>query len=343
MKNQETSLSEIGLYGLIQHINKKISSQSTDKISSYGEDAFLYKSNEEQFFSQTLMLEGIHFDMIYTPLQHLGFKLIVNAITDILAMNSLPEKISIAVGLSKKMTLEKTDLLLDGVLNACKKYDIELISFKPFPSLTGLSLSASVIGDANKNSIANRNGAKPTDVLLSSGDLGASLLGLHLLEREKRVLQDVETAKPELDGNEYVLQRQLKPEAKIDVINQLSKLNIVPTSMISIKEGLANAIILLTKSSEVGCRIYENKIPLHQETLRVAKEMDFNPLIAALNGGEDFELLFTISLNDFQANETFISTFATAIGYITEKEKSNRIISLSGDEIDIKAQGWGEK
>lgn len=343
MENQETSLSEIGLYGLIQHINKKISSQSKMNLDNYIEDAFLYKSKEEQLLSQTLMLEGIHFDLIYTPLQHLGFKLVVNAVTDILAMNCLPKRISIAVGLSKKMTLERTDLLLDGVQSACSKYGVELIGFKPYPSLTGLTLSASIIGDADKDSVVNRSKAKPTDILLCSGDLGASLLGLHLLEREKRVLQDVDTAKPELSGNEYVLQRQLKPEARVEVIERLSEKNIIPTSMISIKEGLANATILLSNASDIGSRIYENKIPLHQETLRIAKEMDFNPLIAALNGGEDFELLFTISLNDFQANESFISTFATAIGYVTEKEYSNRIISLSGDEIDIKAQGWGEK
>lgn len=342
MKNKETSLSEIGLYGLIEHINKKIAESKNYNSDVLSEDSILFDEELKEVTSQTLMLEGIHFDLIYTPLQHLGFKLVVNAITDIIAMNSIPTKINIAVGLSKRMNLEKTDLLLSGIQAACDHYNVELLGFKPFPSLTGLTLSASSFGKAINNKIVNRNSAKSTDVVLITGDLGASLLGLHLLEREKRVLNDVDTATPELGDNDYILRRQLKPEARLNLVNRLNELKITPTSMIAVKEGLANAILVLSKQSKVGCRIYENKIPLAQETLKAAKEMEFNPLIAALNGGEDYEILFTVSLTEFQENEILFTNIASAIGYITEESKSNRIVSLANEEIEITAQGWGK-
>ena len=343
MTKKETSLSELGIYGLIEHINRKFKNQKKSTIGGFNDDSIILKHPNHQLLSHSMMLEGIHFDLIYTPLQHLGFKMVVNAITDVLAMNAFPEQIIVNAGLSTKMTLESTELLVSGMEAACEEYKIDLVSFKPTPSLTGLTLSVAVIGSSSIEDIVLRKGAKPTDLLCVTGDLGGALIGLHLLEREKRVLKEVDSVTPEFGDNEYVLRRQLKPEARRESIDHLKNIKLKPSSMIAVKEGLAAATLLLCQESETGCRIYENKIPLSQKTLKTAKEIEFNPLIAALNGGEDYELLFTISLTDFQKHEKELASIATVVGHITEKEKACRIISLSGDEINIQAQGWGNK
>lgn len=343
MTKKETSLSELGIYGLIDHINKKFEIKKETTVRGFNDDTIIVHLPNHQLLSNTLMLEGIHFDLIYTPLQHLGFKMVVNAITDVLAMNALPEQIIVNAGLSTKMTLESTELLVSGMMAACEEYKIDLVSFKPSPSLTGLTLSAAVLGSSPLKDLVLRTGAQPTDLLCVTGDLGGALIGLHLLEREKRVLKAVDTVTPEFGDNEYVLRRQLKPEARCEKINQLKRIKLKPTSMIAVKEGLAAATLLLCQESNLGCRIYEDKIPFNQKTLKTAKEIEFNPLIAALNGGEDYELLFTISLAEFKKHEKELSSIATVVGHLTEKEKACRIISLSGDEINLKAQGWGNK
>lgn len=343
MTKKETSLSELGIYGLIEHINKKFEIKKETTVRGFNDDTIIVHLPNHQLLSNTLMLEGIHFDLIYTPLQHLGFKMVVNAITDVLAMNAVPEQIIVNAGLSTKMNLESTELLVSGMMAACEEYNIDLVSFKPTPSLTGLTLSVAVLGSSPLEDLVLRSGAQPTNLLCVTGDLGGALIGLHLLEREKRVLKEVDSVTPEFGDNEYVLRRQLKPEARKDKIDQLKKMKLKPTAMIAVKEGLAAATLLLCQESNLGCRIYEDKIPLSQKTLKTAKEIEFNPLIAALNGGEDYELLFTISLDDFQKHEDELSSIATPIGHITEKEKACRIISLSGDEINLKAQGWGNK
>lgn len=343
MTNKATSLSELGIYGLIEHINKGLKLKNSSTIHGLKDDGVVVNLESQQLLSNSLMLEGIHFDLIYTPLQHLGFKMVVNAVTDILAMNALPQQIMVNVGLSKRMTLEMTELLVSGIVAACEEYQVDLVNFKPVPSLTGLTLSAAITGSLPSDDLVLRSGAKATDLLCVTGDLGGALIGLHLLEREKRVLNEVGDVAPEFGDNDYVLRRQLKPEARAATIHQLKKLGIKPTSMIGVKEGLAASALLLCQESDVGCRIYENKIPLNQMTLKTAKEIDFNPLIAALNGGEDYELLFTVPLSVYQKNEETIASLSTVVGYITEKEKASRIISLSGDEINLKAQGWGSK
>ncbi|MGQ1946343.1 thiamine-phosphate kinase [Geofilum sp. OHC36d9] len=343
MSQNETSLSDLGIYGLTEHVNQMIKTVQPTTIMGNSDDCSVLNHSDLQLLSNSLMLEGIHFDLIYTPLQHLGFKAVVNAITDVIAMNGRATQISVTLGLSNKMTLERTDLLMSGILAACEEYQLDLTGFRPTSSLTGLTIDIAVIGTATENSVVYRSGAKPTDIMYATGDLGAALLGLHLLEREKRVLKDNNYNQPEFGDNEYILRRQLKPQARIQTVKQLEELAIKPTSMIAIKEGLAAASILLCQSSKTGCRIYENKIPLDQKTLKAAGEIDFNPLVAALNGGEDYELLFTVSLQEYEKKQEALKSVGSVIGYITETNKACRLITMADQEIDLKAQGWGKK
>jgi len=343
MSQNETSLSDLGKYGLTEHVNQLVKTLQPTTIMGNSDDCSVLNHSDLQLLSNSLMLEGIHFDLIYTPLQHLGFKAVVNAITDVIAMNGRATQISVTLGLSKKMNLKRTDLLMSGILAACEEYQLDLTGFRPTSSLTGLTIGIAVIGTATENSVVYRSGAKPTDIMYTTGDLGAALLGLHLLEREKRVLKDNNYNQPEFGDNEYVLRRQLKPQARIQTLEQLEEIAVKPTSMVAIKEGLATASILLCQASNTGCRIYENKIPLNQKTLKAASEIDFNPLIAALNGGEDYELLYTVSLQDYEKKQEALKSVGSVIGYITEANKACRLITRADQEIDLKAQGWGTK
>jgi thiamine-monophosphate kinase len=341
--NNGTPLSELGLFGLIEHIQKQFKPFGKSTLTGTGEDAAVIRSDGTGVFGASMLLEGIHFDLVYSPLQHLGYKAVVVAISDILAMNGRPEQIVVNLGLSNKMVLESVEALMGGVMAACEDYKIDIAGFKPSASLTGLTISVSVTGTVNKNNMTLRSSAKPTDIICVSGDLGAALMGLHILEREKRVLKSSGTQEPQFGNNDYVLKRQLKPEARIDIIDKLKEKGIQPTAMTCIKEGLATALLLICKASGTGCRIYENKIPLHQITLKAAQEMNFNPLVAALNGGEDYELLFTISISDYEKHKDNLPETLAIVGYIAESDKACRIITTADQEVDIKAQGWGNK
>jgi thiamine-monophosphate kinase len=341
MSEKATSLSELGLYGLIEHFRKQYKTQQSSELPAMGEDASAILTAPDHLTSTTLLLEGINFDLTYTPLQHLGYKAVTVAVNDLLAMNASPLQISINIGLSNKITLEMLETLMSGVFAACEHYQTELTAFKPAASLTGLTMALSVTGRENKKGLVRRSGAQPTDVICVTGDLGGALMGLHLLEREKRVLQSNDHSQPVFGDNEYVLKRQLKPEARMAFMAALEKMDIVPSSMTGISEGLATSLLLLCRSSKTGCRIYENKIPLHQNTLKAARELNYNPLIAALNGGEDFELLFTLPLEVYDKNKEDLPKELSVIGYITEEDKACRMISNADDEIDIKARGWG--
>ncbi len=299
MSEKATSLSDLGLYGLIEHFQEHYKPLKPSALPAMGEDASALLTAPDHLTSTTLLLEGINFDLTYTPLQHLGFKAVTVAVNDLLAMNAQPRQISINMGLSNKITLEMLETLMSGIFAACEHYQTELTAFKPAASLTGLSMALTVTGKENKKGLVRRSGAQPTDVICVTGDLGAALMGLHLLEREKRILQSNDHTQPVFGDNEYVLKRQLKPEARTAIIAALEALDIVPTSMTGISEGLATSLILLCRSSKTGCRIYDNKIPLHQNTLKAAKELNYNPLIAALNGGEDYELIFTLPLENY--------------------------------------------
>lgn len=336
-----TPLSEIGLYGLINRYQQKAGSKQSSTIIGMGDDsAVITPAGEYQLMTSLLFLEGIHFDLIYTPLKHLGYKSVVAVVSDLLAMNGKPGHLSISLGLGNKMMLEMVDELMDGILGACERYQIDIVGFKPTSSLTGLSISLTITGSAQKSELVTRSEGKATDVICVSGDLGSAFMGLQLLEREKRVLKASGDVKPEFGNSDYVLERQLRPEAKIWVLESFKKLKIKPTAMIHVKDGLSAALLLLCKASNSGCRIHEKKIPLHQITLKVARELNFNPLIAALNGGEDYELLFSLSLTDYEKVMNELPEQITAIGYLTEREKGCRIFSSGDQEIEIQAQGW---
>lgn len=341
MEIKGTPLSEIGLYGLIERFQKKVVLRHSSSVVGVGDDSSVVSGGGDyQLISNLLFLEGIHFDLVYSPLKHLGYKAVVAVISDLLAMNGLPKQLSVGLGLGNRMTIEMVDELMGGVLSACDEYGLDLIGFKPSSSLTGLSISLSVFGIVEENKLVTRKNGKPGDVLCVSGDLGSAFMGLQLLEREKRVLKSNEYVEPDFGNNDYVLKRQLKPEAKIGVSKALNKLGIQPSAMINVKDGLSAALLLLCKSSETGCRIHEKKIPLNQFTLKVAHEMNFNPLIAALNGGEDYELLFSLPLADYEKVMNDFPENISVIGYLTEPEKGCRIFTSGDEEIDLKAQGW---
>ncbi len=341
MEIKGTPLSEIGLYGLIKRYNIKTDNKQNSTVIGIGDDsAVLGNFDGYRLMSNLLFLEGIHFDLIYTPLKHLGYKVVVAIMSDLLAMNGKPTQIIVGLGVSNKMTLEMVDDLMDGIMWACENYKVDIVGFRPSPSLTGLSVSLSLSGVVLKSKLVTRKNGNPTDILCISGDLGSAFMGLQLLEREKRVVGTSGDVKPEFGNNDYILERQLKPKAKVEVIEFFNKKTIQPTSMINVKDGLAAALLLLCDASGTGCRIYENKIPLHQATLKACHEMNFNPLIAALNGGEDYEMLFSLPLKTFESIKAELPDNIGVIGHLTEVQKGCRMITGSDQEIEIKAQGW---
>lgn len=342
MGENTKTLADLGLYGLIDYFIEQ--NKTLDPSAALvDEDAFTLVKTAETISSTSLFLEGINFDLVYTPLQHLGYKAITASVNNILAMNAKPSQLALSLGISNKLTLQMLELLMRGVFEACKDYGITLSSFKPTTSLTGLTIATTLTGMPYATGSVTRSGANDTDVICVTGDLGGALLGLHLLEREKRVLKSNDVSQPDFGNNDYVLRRQLKPEARISIIAKLNELGIMPTAMTGISEGLATSLILMCRASKKGCRIYENKVPLNQASLKAAAELNFNPLIAALNGGEDYELLFTLPLKVYEAAADTLPQNITAIGYITEPEKACRMITATDDETDLKAPGWGKE
>lgn len=340
MMSETRSLSDLGRFGLTEYILEKCREAGASGRNS-DDDAILL-TEEETLSTSVLFLEGINFDLIYTPLQHLGYKVITAAVTNILAMNGRPSGLSVSLGISNKLNLQMIEQLMDGVFSACRDYGVSLEAFKPAPSLTGLTIAATLTGKVRDGAQYKRSGAQETDVICVSGDLGAALLGLHLLEREKKVLKSSDSQQPEFGDNDYVLRRQLKPEARVDVIEKLTERGIKPTAMTAVTEGLATSLLLLCRASDKGCRIYESKLPIHQKTLKASSELNYNPLIAALNGGEDYELLLTLPLKVYEAKSSFVSGFLTPIGYINEASKACRMIITSNEETDLKSPGWGK-
>ncbi|MDR2927539.1 MAG: thiamine-phosphate kinase [Cytophagaceae bacterium] len=344
MEQQGMPLSKVGINGLIARIANNTALKHRASVLGFNDDASaVLDGSKYRLLTNVLFLEGIHFDLIYHPLKHLGYKAVVAAISDIIAMNGCAEQVSVSVGLGQRMTLESVDALMDGMLVACKRYSVDLVDFRPVPSFTGLSIAVAMQGTVNRKNKVSRNGGKPSDLLCVSGDLGSALMGLHLLEREKRVLKSNDLTEPDFGiNNDYVLERQLKPEAKTDVVETLKAMNLLPSAMINVKNGLASALWDLCRASRTGCRVHENKIPLHQGTLKAAHEMNFNPLIAALNGGDDYELLFTLPLSEHERITDEFPENIRAIGYLTAPELSCRMMNCNGEEIEIREIG-GEK
>lgn len=336
---QRTEIATLGEFGLIRHLTENIKLRNKSSIKGVGDDAAVIDYKEKQTLVTTdLLLEGIHFDLTYVPLKHLGYKSAVVNFSDIYAMNGSPKQITVSLGLSKHFSVEDLDELYAGILLACDVYGVDLVGGDTSSSRTGLTISITCIGEVDKNSIVYRNGAKETDLICVSGDLGAAYMGLQLLEREKSVFIGEKDFTPDFAGKEYLLERQLKPEARKDIIELLNKIKIIPTAMMDISDGLSSEIIHITQQSNVGCRIYENRIPIDYQTAMVAEQFNMNLVTAALNGGEDYEMLFTVPLSFHEQMQNMEGI--KVIGHITKSELGNYLVGRDGGEIELKAQGW---
>ncbi len=340
MKEPEnkTPIGKYGKFGLIDHLIKGVSPQNSSTISLIGDDAAVIDSGDRlTLVSTDLLLEGIHFNLIYTPLKHLGYKAVVRAISDIYAMNGVPGQVLIAIGISSRFAVEQIDELYEGISLACRKYNVDLAGGDTTSSLTGLTIGVTAIGAVNKGGLVRRDGAKPNDLICVTGNFGASFMGLQVLERERRLFDKDKAFKPDLSGYEYLVERQLKPEFPADIIQDLKDREIVPTSMIDVSDGLASDLLHICKMSGTGSRIFYDKIPVDMETARAAEEFKMDPVTAALNGGEDYELLFTAPLENL---EKIKSIRVKLIGHLTTPDQGNFIVGGNGSEIELKAQGW---
>lgn len=340
INQQETEISTLGEFGLIERLTKGIEIKNVSTLKGVGDDcAVLNYENKETLVTTDLLLEGIHFDLTYTPLRHLGYKVAVVNFSDIYAMNGTPRQLTISIGVSKRFTVEHIEELYAGIRLACEIYGVDLVGGDTSASVTGLIISATCIGEGDKNKIIYRSGAKDTDLICVSGDLGAAYMGLQLLERERSVSKNSkDDFHPAFEGREYILERQLKPEARRDVINELEQVGVLPTAMIDVSDGLSSDIMHICKQSNVGCRIYEERIPIDYQTAVMAEEFNMNLVTAALNGGEDYELLFTVPLTDHEKVSAMDSV--KIIGRITKPELGYCLETRDGAELELRAQGW---
>lgn len=334
-----TELESLGEFGLIDLLTKHIKIHQPSTLKGVGDDAAVINHLDNRTVVSTdLLLEGIHFDLSYFPLKHLGYKAIMANLSDIYAMNAKPTQVTVSIGLSSKFSLEAVEELYAGMLMACDRYEVDLIGGDTSASKQGLIISVTALGEANEDDLVYRNGAQVHDLLCVSGDLGGAYMGYQLLEREKRVFLASPDIQPELEGKDYIIERQLKPEARKDVIKLLKDLGVKPTSMIDVSDGLSSEIMHLCSHSNVGMSVYEEKIPIDPQTYDMARELDLDPTMTALSGGEDYELLFTIKQADFEKlkNQPDI----TIIGFVTDASEGIKMISKSGNTHNLKAQGW---
>ncbi|MES2691109.1 MAG: thiamine-phosphate kinase [Bacteroidota bacterium] len=337
--SSRTELESLGEFGLIDLLTSHIKLHHPSTIKGVGDDAaILNYGNKRTVVSTDLLLEGVHFDLSYFPLKHLGYKAIVVNLSDIYAMNALPKQVTVSLGLSSKFSLEAVEEIYSGMLMACNRYEVDLVGGDTSASKQGLVISVTALGEAEEKDIVYRSGAKVNDLLCVSGDLGGAYMGFQLMEREKRVFLANPEAQPDLEGKDYIVERQLKPEARRDIILSLKELGITPSSMIDVSDGLASEIMHLCSKSAVGMNVFEEKIPIDPQTYDMARELDLDPTLTALSGGEDYELLFTISQSDFDKvkNNPDISI----IGHVTDASEGINMISKSGNIHPLKAQGW---
>ncbi|MBO5381107.1 MAG: thiamine-phosphate kinase [Bacteroides sp.] len=337
-----TEIATLGEFGLIRHITEGIELKNESSKYGIGDDAAVleYPAEKEVLVTTDLLLEGVHFDLTYVPLKHLGYKAAIANFSDIYAMNGQPKQITVSLGLSKRFCIEDVEALYAGIRLACEEYGVDIVGGDTTSSYTGLTISITCIGEGEKGKIVYRNGAKETDLICVSGDLGAAYMGLQLLEREKVALQgnNKEDVQPDFAGKEYLLERQLKPEARRDIIEKLAKAGIVPTSMMDISDGLSSELMHICSQSKVGCRIYEEHLPLDYQTAVMAEELNMNVSTCALNGGEDYELLFTVPIADHEKVSEMEGV--KLIGHITNAELGCALICRDGQEFELKAQGW---
>jgi len=338
-KIKQTAISDVGEFGLIERLTKDAKIVHDNTLKGIGDDAAIVRyPDKEVVISSDLLTEGVHFNLMYTPLKHLGYKAVIVNLSDIYAMNSIPKQITVNIAVSAKFSVEALEELYSGIFLACEKYNIDLIGGDTTSSLTGLTISITAIGEVQKNEAVFRNSAHPKDLLCVTGDLGAAYMGLQLLERENEVFKVNKNMQPQLEGYDYILERQLKPEARADIISIFNETGIRPSSMIDISDGLSSEILHLCKNSKVGCKLYEEKIPMDFQTKKMAEELNINPLVAALNGGEDYELLFTIPLSDYEKIKN--DPDFTVIGHMTLAEEGTNLITSGGSSIPLVAQGW---
>lgn len=334
-----TEISTLGEFGLINHLTQNITLTNKSTLKGVGDDAAVLDYTDKQVLVTTdLLLEGVHFDLTYVPLKHLGYKSAVVNFSDIYAMNGQPKQITVSLGISKRFSIEDLEELYSGIRLACDVYGVDLVGGDTSASLTGLSISITCIGEGEPGKVVYRNGAKETDLICVSGDLGAAYMGLQLLEREKKVFQGEKDFTPDFSGKEYLLERQLKPEARKDIIESLRSNGVLPTAMMDISDGLSSELLHIAKQSHVGCRIYEERIPIDYQTAVMAEQFNMNLVTAALNGGEDYELLFTVPLTEHDKIDAMQGV--KVIGYITKAELGNYLVGRDGGEVELKAQGW---
>lgn len=341
MSNNQTrtELYELGEFRLIDKITEPIVIKNSSTAKGVGDDAAVLNTDGKQLVVTTdLLLEGIHFDLTYHPLKHLGYKAVVVNLSDVYAMNAHPKQITVSIGVSKRFSLEDIEELYSGIYLACERFGVDLVGGDTSSSLTGVVISITAIGEADPTKICYRSGAKENDLICVTGDLGSAYMGLQLLKREKRVLEGKTEMKPQLAGYDYILERFLKPEPRKTLIDLLNEAGIVPTSMIDISDGLSSELLHICKNSSVGCRVYIEKIPIDQITHKMANEMNLDPIVAALNGGEDYELLFTVPI---EMHDTIKEMGGISIiGHVVEQNNGAMLVTPQGEDIPITAQGW---
>ncbi|MDD3005424.1 thiamine-phosphate kinase [Flavobacterium sp.] len=336
---QKTSISQLGEFGLIDHLTQHFQITQSSTLKGIGDDAAILDFKDKKVVVSTdLLIEGVHFDLAYMPLKHLGYKAIVVNLSDICAMNAKPTQITVSVAVSNRFPLEALEELFEGITLAANHYKVDVIGGDTTSSQKGLIISITAIGAADENEIAYRDGAQSTDLLVVTGDIGSAYMGLQVLEREKQVFLVNPNSQPDLDQYAYLVERQLRPEARTDVKTLLHALEIKPTSMIDISDGLSSEIMHLCKKSKVGCNLYEDKLPIDPQLISVCEEFNIDSTTVAINGGEDYELLFTISINDFEkikANPNF-----TIIGHMTQESEGIHLITRANTKIELRARGW---
>jgi thiamine-monophosphate kinase len=338
-KVKRTELSEIGEFGLIDLLTENIKIQNKSTIKGVGDDTAVlsYKENEV-LVTKDLLIEGVHFDLTFSPLKHLGYKAAVVNISDIVAMNGIPRQLVVGLGISNRFSAEAIEELYKGIYLACENYKVDLVGGDTVSSMSGLVISVTAIGEAKKEDIVYRDTAKKGDLVCVSGDLGSAYMGLMILEREKQAFKADPNMQPDLDGHDYILGRQLKPEARTDILKLLKGVGVKPTAMIDISDGLASEILHICTKPNLGCTIYEDKLPIDYTTVNMANELNIDPTTCALNGGEDYELLFTIAQSDYDKVKDIQGI--SVIGHIMDASEGVNLISRSGTQVPITAQGW---
>lgn len=338
-KKEKKDLERLGEFGLIRLLTKNIKIGNKSSEKGVGDDAaVLDMQGMKTVVTSDILTEGVHFDLVYTPLKHLGYKSVVVNLSDVYAMNAIPSQILVSMALSSKFSVEMIEEVYEGIHLACKIYSVDLVGGDTTSSMTGLTISITAIGAAPADNLAYRSGAKKDDLLCVSGDLGAAYMGLHLLEREKKVFEKSGNLQPDFSGFDYLLERQLKPEARNDIIEALAAKEIQPTSMIDISDGLSSEILHICDASGVGCKLYVDKIPVAEETRKLAEELNMEPVTASMNGGEDYELLFTVPLTDY--DKVSAMDGISVIGHITEKKDGKYMVLPDGSMAEITALGW---